>query len=142
MGHSANCRAVDVSQGIDRAPRVRSVPVGFATQRSLAPCVLPGTKLWILKQTASDNVKVQAEQVKEERLMTAYEALLLQSWPVKATKNLIQGASPNLVLDLAGNAFTGSAIQAVFMSLFCTLSWSKENPLALDNLEELQNLML
>eukprot|EP00971_Amphidinium_carterae_P210653 4179917-Amphidinium_carterae.1 len=30
---------VDVSQSIDRVPRVRCVPVGFATQRFLAPCV-------------------------------------------------------------------------------------------------------
>eukprot|EP00971_Amphidinium_carterae_P341025 6479625-Amphidinium_carterae.3 len=110
----------DLSQSIDRVPRVREIISGVPPVKVLVcPTILPGTKLWLMhpqtltvpgSPTQHPDAVPPCDWLKThtERLLTPYEALMVQGWPVLGTRLFLSQQSANLLMDLAGNAFAGN----------------------------------
>ena len=136
VGHIHCFSAADVGQSVDRVPRARTVMFGLpAIPKTLSPTILPGTKLWLMKPSLSCDGLPQPQapltvepskkwwDCNQERILTPEEALMLQGWPVASTRAMISRHNPNLIMDLAGNAFAGNVIVSVLLALMVTLEW-------------------
>ena len=100
--------SVDCSQTIVRA----SVAHGDAFMTILLAC-----KQYILR-----NVKVNHNRMGSatQRFLLGFEGLRLQGYPLELVGDL-EGVSNGQMMDLAGNAFPGTCLMAIFLGVFACL---------------------
>ena len=103
---------IDVSQGIGRVPSSSWKDAGDGgTQLEIAPCILPGMKLW---------------STRLHRLVIGYECLMLQGFPVqRSPAPQAPATTQHLMKDLAGNSFSGPVVLAFLAALLFTLDWTE-----------------
>jgi len=103
--------SVDCSQRIDRASIGRGPRL---------PTITPGGKVYLMVSMAEKGSKVSGPC---NRLLLGLEALKLQGFPT----NLLPHAEPHVLpsdpqlMDLAGNAFPGTVLSAIFLALYLHL---------------------
>lgn len=100
--------AIDTSQRIDRA----SVPTGPLILNTLTP----GSKNFLVGQMSIG----KDTPAKPNRILLGYESLGLQAFPVEELEPLDWLSDPQMQ-DLAGNAFPGTCLLAVFLAMYAKI---------------------
>ena len=98
---------LDLSQSISRVPMSSFKDVD-GQQVEMAPCLLPGMKLW---------------STRLHRLVTGFEAIKLQGFPVDLSP-APSLSTDSLMKDLAGNSFSGTVVLAFIASFIFAIDWS------------------
>ena len=88
---------IDVQQGLMRLPKCHGA----------SPCILPNSTLWLRKRG---------------RKMYPNECLHLQSLPLRSRQEYSEFSSSEL-MSLAGNAFCGHNVMAIFLAVLAVYQW-------------------
>ena len=88
---------IDVQQGLLRLPKCNGG----------SPCILPNSTLWLRKRC---------------RKMYPNECLHLQSLPLRSRQEYSEFSSIEL-MSLAGNAFCGHNVMAIFLAVLAVYQW-------------------
>ena len=100
--------SVDCSQSIARAPVAHGD--SFNT-------IVPGCRQYLLR-----NIKVGQHQraAASQRFLLGFEGMRLQGYPLELVRDL-EGLSDPQMMDLAGNAFPGTCLMAMFLGVFACI---------------------
>ena len=100
--------SVDCSQSIARAPVAHGD--SFNT-------IVPGCRQYLLR-----NIKVGQHQAAaaSQRFLLGFEGMRLQGYPLELVRDL-EGVSDPQMMDLAGNAFPGTCLMAMFLGVFACI---------------------
>lgn len=108
----AKCVGIDVGQSITRIPHTTLSKAGCI----LAPTLLPHTALWM-----------RGGHGQPGRLLTGYEAMLAQGWPLTHptwARQVEEGTEGSaFYAGLAGNAFPGTTVMALVAALVFASEW-------------------
>ena len=102
--------AFDIGQSIYRVPH--SSKFG-ACDAEVGPALLPGAVVWWASRG---------------RLQIGYEALMFTGFPVAKHLDLIKRFPNDFLMSLAGNAFSGTIVTAIFAVLVAFTPWAQAEP--------------
>ena len=102
--------AFDIGQSIYRVPH--SSKFG-ACDAVVGPALLPGAVVWWASRG---------------RLQIGYEALMFTGFPVAKHLDLIKRFPNDFLMSLAGNAFSGTIVTAIFAVLVAFTPWAQAEP--------------
>ena len=106
--HGAEC-AIDLSQSL---AQTRVIPAPLKSIRTL----LPANVWWL-----------SISEKKVARVLTGRESLTCQGWPwQRKDRAVLDKFSDSLMRDLAGNAFPGLVVLAIFDSLLYAAPWARQ----------------
>ena len=120
---------VDVSQTLDRSPATHVFNSGSGGTKPVVvvPTILPNSLIWLMLPpdgvvAAHGDPPSSHANLPEERMLTGAEQMLLQGWPIHA--NLVNlERHHNVLRDLSGNMFTGTAFLRMMLALLFSAEW-------------------